>query len=91
MKLTRTVKVEYVISKRNMIVLRELLSIYKSMLEYALNYALKNNIKSFTKLKAKIYRKLRNMYPQLPSHYAYTVCRMLVLGLRVSLSLRGKD
>ena len=90
MKLTRTVKVECVISKRNMIVLRELLSMYKSMLEYALNYALENNIKSFTKLKAKVYRKLRNMYSELLSHYAYTVCQDASTRVKSFLKLKRK-
>jgi len=90
MKLTRTVKVECVISKRNMIVLRELFSMYKSMLEYTLNYALENNIKSFIKLKAKVYRKLRGMYLELPSHYAYTVCQDATTRVKSFLKLKRK-
>jgi len=61
------------------------------MLEYTLNYALENNIKSFTKLKAKVYRKLRNTYPQLPSHYAYTVCQDAITRVKSFLKLRRKE
>ncbi|RLF21851.1 MAG: transposase [Thermoprotei archaeon] len=90
MKPTRTVKVKCTVSKRNLAILKELLSMYKSMLEYTLNYALKNNIKSFTKLKAKVYRELRNTYPQLPSHYAYTVCQDVSTRIKSFLKLKRK-
>lgn len=90
MRLTRTVKVECVVSKRSLAVLRELLSMYKSMLEYTLNYALENNIKSFTKLKAKVYRELRKTYPQLPSHYVYTVCQDAATRVESFLKLKRK-
>ncbi len=90
MKVARTIKIECVVSKRNMVVVRELFSMYKSMLDYILNYALENNIKSFTKLKAKLYRKLRNAYPQLPSHYAYTVCQDATTRVKSFLKLKRK-
>ena len=90
MKLTRTVRVECVVSKRNLAVLKELLSMYKSMLEFTLNYALENSIKSFTKLKAKMYRKLRSMYPELPSHYAYTVSQDASTRVKSFLKLKKK-
>ena len=90
MKLTRAIKVKCVVSKRNMIVLREILSMYKSMLKYTLNYALENNIKSFTKIKAKMYRKLRSLYPELPSHYAYTVCQDVSTRVKSFLKLKRK-
>ena len=91
MQLTRTVKVECVVSRRNLTVLREVYSMYKSMLEYTLNYALENNIKSFTKLKAKLYRKLRNMYSKLPSHYAYTVCQDASTRVKSFLKLKRRE
>ena len=90
MKLTRTVKVECIVSSRNLEVLREVYSMYKSMLEYTLNYALENNIKSFTKLKAEVYRELRSMYPELPSHYAYTVCQDITIRVKSFLKLKRK-
>jgi len=63
MKVARTVKAKCIVSKGSLALLREVYSMYKSMLEYSLNYALEKNIKSFTKLKAKVYKKLRSMYP----------------------------
>ena len=90
MKLTRTVKVECIISGRNLAVLTEVYFMYKSMLEYILDYALENNVKSFTKLKAKLYRELRNTYPQLPSHYAYTVCQDATTRVKSFLKLKRK-
>jgi len=90
MKLTRTVKVECIVSSRNLAVLMEVYFMYKSMLEYILDYALENNIKSFTKLKAKLYRELRNTYPQLPSHYAYTVCQDATTRVKSFLKLKRK-
>ena len=90
MKLARTVKVKCIVSKRILTIVREVYSMYKSMLEYTLNYALKNNIKSFTKLKAKVYRKLRSIYSELPSHYAYTVCQDAATRVRSFLKLKRK-
>ena len=90
MKLTRTVKVEYIVSRGNLAVLKEVHSMYKFMLECTLDYALENNIKSFTKLKAKPYRKLRSMCPELPSHYAYTVCQDATTRVKSLLKLKRK-
>ena len=45
------------------------------MVEQLVLYAVRNEIKSFTKLKALKYREMRNLYPQLPSHYVYTACQ----------------
>ena len=90
MKLTRTVKVECIVSRGNLAVLKEVHSMYKFMLECTLDYALENNIKSFTKLKAKVYRKLRSMCPELPSHYAYTVCQDVTTRVKGFLKLKRK-
>jgi len=38
-------------------------------------YAVRNGIKSFTRLKALKYREMRGLYLQLPSHYVYTACQ----------------
>ncbi len=53
----------------------ELEGIYRNMVEQLTLYAVRNNIKSFIKLKALKYREMRNLYPQLPSHYVYTACQ----------------
>jgi IS605 OrfB family transposase len=53
----------------------ELEGMYRNMVEHLVLYAVRNGITSFTRLKALKYRELRSLYPQLPSHYAYTVCQ----------------
>jgi len=53
----------------------ELEEMYRNMVEQLVMYAIRNNIRSFTRLKALKYREMRNLYPQLPSHYVYTACQ----------------
>ena len=53
----------------------ELEGMYRNMVEQLVIYAVNNSIKSFTRLKALKYREVRSLYPQLPSHYAYTACQ----------------
>jgi transposase len=45
------------------------------MVEQLVLYAVRSEVTSFTRLKALKYRELRSLYPQLPSHYAYTACQ----------------
>jgi len=45
------------------------------MVEQLVLYAVSNNIKSFTRLKALKYREMRNLYLRLPSHYVHTACQ----------------
>jgi len=56
-------------------ILVELEGMYRNMVEQLVMFAVRNNITSFTKLKTLKYRELRSLYPQLPSHYAYTACQ----------------
>jgi putative transposase len=53
----------------------ELEAMYRNMVEQLTMYAVKNSIRSFTRLKALKYREIRKLYPQLPSHYVYTACQ----------------
>jgi IS605 OrfB family transposase len=53
----------------------ELEGMYRNMVEQLVLYAVRNGVTSFTRLKALKYRELRSLYPQLPSHYAYTACQ----------------
>jgi len=53
----------------------ELEGMYRNMVEQLAMCAVGNGIRSFTKLKALKYYEMRNLYPQLPSHYAYTACQ----------------
>jgi putative transposase len=50
----------------------------------------RNELTSFTKLKALKYRKLRSLYPQLPSHYAYTACQDASTRVKSFLRLKKK-
>ena len=75
-RVTRTVIVRSVKLPRKVFRLFvELEGMYRNMVEQLTMYAVRNNIKSFTRLKALKYREMRNLYPQLPSHYVYTACQ----------------
>jgi len=53
----------------------ELEGMYRNMVEQLTMYAVSNNIRSFTRLKALKYREMRSLYPHPPSHYVYTACQ----------------
>ena len=75
-RVTRTVIVKSAKLPRKVFrVLVELERMYRNLVEQLTMYAVRNNIRSFTKLKAHKYREMRNLYPQLPSHYVYTACQ----------------
>jgi hypothetical protein len=75
-EVTRTVIVKSTPLPRKLFrVFVELEGMYRNMVEQLVLYAVRNGITSFTKLKASKYRELRSLYPQLPSHYAYTACQ----------------
>ena len=75
-RVARTVIVKSVRLPRKVFsVFMELECMYRNMVEQLILYAVRNSIKSFTRLKASKYRELRSLYPQLPSHYVYTSCQ----------------
>jgi putative transposase len=75
-EVTRTVVVKSIPLPRKLFrVFVELEGMYRNMVEQLVLYAVRNGITSFTRLKALKYRELRSLYPQLPSHYAYTACQ----------------
>ncbi len=75
-RVARTIIVRSIKLPRKMFrVFVELENMYRNMVEQLVLYAVRNNIKSFTKLKALKYREMRSLYPQLPSHYIYTACQ----------------
>ena len=75
-RVARTVIVKSVKLPRKVFrVFTELEEMYHNMVEQLTIYAVRNNIKSFTKLKALKYREMRKLYPHLPSHYIYTACQ----------------
>ncbi len=53
----------------------ELEGMYRNVVEQLVLYAVNSGITKFTRLKAERYRGVRSLYPQLPSHYAYTACQ----------------
>jgi len=85
-RVTRTVIVKSAKLPRKVFrVFIELEGMYRNMVEQLVLYAVRNNIKSFTKLKALKYRETRSPYPQLPSHYVYTACQdASIRAIRVS-------
>jgi IS605 OrfB family transposase len=75
-EVTRTVVVRSTPLPRKVFrVFVELEGMYRNMVEQLVLYAVRNELTSFTRLKALKYRELRSLYPQLPSHYAYTACQ----------------
>ncbi len=68
----------------------ELEGMYREMLLQTVLFAVQNETTSFVKLKAEKYRFLREFYPQLPSHYAYTVCQDSALRAKSFLKRKRK-
>ncbi len=91
MRVARTVIVKSTRLSRNTFkVFIELEDAYRSMVEQLVLYAVRNNVKSFIKLKALKYREMRNLYPQLPSHYVYTACQDASTRVKSFLRLKRK-
>jgi len=63
------------LSRRDFKVLEEILNIYSRMLENVLPHASRNIIESYYRLKNEKYHELRNIYPDIPSHYIHGVCQ----------------
>jgi IS605 OrfB family transposase len=75
-EVTRTVIVRSApLPRRTFRIFVELEGMYRNMVEQLVLYAVNNGITKFTRLKAERYRDVRSLYPQLPSHYAYTACQ----------------
>ncbi|MEZ0394088.1 MAG: transposase [Desulfurococcaceae archaeon] len=66
----------------------ELEGIYRNMVEQLVLYAVREGVKSFTKLKALRYKDLRRLYPHLPSHYVYTACQDASVRAKSFLKLK---
>jgi len=75
-RVLRTVIIKSVKLSRNVFrAFVELEGMYRNMVEQLVLYAVRSEVKSFTKLKALKYHEMRSLYPQLPSHYVYTACQ----------------
>ena len=68
--------------------MEEILNIYSEMFGDALPHASRNIIESYYRLKNGRYRVLRNIYPNIPSHYIHGLCQDAVE--RVSSLRRNK-
>jgi IS605 OrfB family transposase len=90
-EVTRTVVVKSTPLPRKLFrVFVELEGMYRNMVEQLVLHATRNKLTSFTKLKALKYRELRSLYPQLPSHYAYTACQDASTRVKSFLRLKKK-
>ncbi len=75
-RVTRTIIVKSVKLPRKVFkVFVELEGMYRNMVEQLVMDAVKNNVKSFIRLKAFEYKEMRKLYSKLPSHYVYTACQ----------------
>ena len=75
-RVSRTVIVKSVKLPRKVFrVFVELEGMYRNMVEQLVMFAVENNVKTFTRLKALKYHEMRSIYPHLPSHYVYTACQ----------------
>ncbi len=89
-RVTRTVIVKSVrLSRKVFRVFIELEGMYRNMIEQLVMYVVRNNIRSFTRLKALKYKEMRGLYPQLPSHYVYTACQDASTRAKSFLRLKG--
>jgi len=88
-RVARTVVVRSIrLQRRVFRVFTELEGMYRNMVEQLVVYAVRSNIDSFTRLKALKYREIRELYPHLPSHYAYTACQDASTRAKSFLKLR---
>ncbi len=90
--MTRVVRIVIVrsikLTRRIFGVFVELEGMYRNMVKQLVIYAVRNSIRSFTRLKALKYREMRGLYPQLPSHYVYTACQDASTRVRSFLRLK---
>jgi IS605 OrfB family transposase len=63
------------LSRREFRALEEILNIYSKMLGDVLPHASRNIIESYYRLKNEKYHELRNIYPDIPSHYIHGLCQ----------------
>jgi putative transposase len=78
------------LTNRKSELLEHLLTVYRDVVQRAVDYAIENNIKSRGKLHERLYRELRAKYPELASHYIYTAFTM-ALGIVRGFNKRRKS
>jgi hypothetical protein len=63
------------LSRREFRILEEIVNIYTRMLENVLPHASRNIIENHRILRNEKYHELRNIYPNIPSHYIHGLCQ----------------
>jgi DNA polymerase III sliding clamp (beta) subunit (PCNA family) len=63
------------LSKREFRALEEIVNIYSKTHGDVLSYASRNIIENYYRLKNGKYQELRNIYPNIPSHYIHGLCQ----------------
>ncbi len=63
------------LSRRDFRALEEIVNIYSRMLGDVLPHASRNIIENYYRLKNEKYHELRNIYPNIPSHYVWLMPR----------------
>jgi mRNA-degrading endonuclease RelE of RelBE toxin-antitoxin system len=63
------------LSRKEFRALEEVVNIYTKMFENVLSYASRNIVGNYYRLKNRKYRELRNIYPNIPSHYIHGLCQ----------------
>jgi len=90
-EIIRTVVIRSIpLPRRTLRIFAGLEDMYRDMVEQLVSYAIENKVKSYIRLRALRYEKLRIQYPQLPSHYIYTSCRDASTRVRSFLKLKRK-
>ncbi|XRO76016.1 hypothetical protein ACO3TA_03955 [Methanocaldococcus sp. 28A] len=80
------------LTKRKIKIIENTIKAYKEILSIALNYSLKNKIKSHIKIRKGIYEEIKNKYSNLPTHYIYTASQDVSTRIKsfISMKKRGK-
>jgi putative transposase len=63
------------LSRREFRALEEIVNVYSRMFGDVIPHASRNIVKSYYRLKNGRYRVLRDIYPNIPSHYIHGLCR----------------
>jgi len=89
---TRTVVVRSQFLPRKVFrIFSELEAMYRNMVEQLVVHAIEKDIRSFIKLKTSRYSYLRELYPSLSSHYAYTACQDAITRVKSFLKIKRID
>jgi len=87
---SRTVIIYARLNSTTFRIFTEVEEMYKEMLIYLVKYAVDRKIKSHTRLRLDNYEILTKKYPDLPTHYIYTVCQDAIQRAKSFLKLKEK-